>query len=420
MPRDSNGDYSLPAGNPVVTGTVISSNWANTTLDDIATALTNSLDRAGAGGMTGQLKLSNGLIGAPALTWTTEPTSGLYRNAAGDFRYSIASNDVSQWVAGAFRVVNGVVGTPSLSFISDPDTGMYLGAANEVDFAAGGALRFSIGSTVILSGTTHRFQDGVVATPSITFDSDLDTGFYRIGANVLGIAVGGAAVAHATATSFNVDVVQLNEDGNAAGPGYSFENDPDTGMYRVGANQVGLSAGGLGNLLVSDTRIQSTVVHWFANGAVGTPSISFTNDNNTGLYSIGADDLGFTTGGNLRAEINSAGTFLYGGREIGYRSLNPNTQNAGYTLVADDRGREVAAGTSGNFTINNGVFAAGDIITFVNTTGANCTLVQGAGVTFRLMGATGTTGNRTVADYGVATIIAQTAAVFLVGGPGVS
>lgn len=43
MPRDVGGTYTLPAGNPVVTATTITSTWANTTLDDIATALTASL-----------------------------------------------------------------------------------------------------------------------------------------------------------------------------------------------------------------------------------------------------------------------------------------------------------------------------------------------------------------------------------------
>lgn len=47
MARNGSGTYSLPAGNPVVTGTTISSTWANTTLSDIATALTNSLAKDG-------------------------------------------------------------------------------------------------------------------------------------------------------------------------------------------------------------------------------------------------------------------------------------------------------------------------------------------------------------------------------------
>lgn len=43
MPRNGSGTYSLPAGNPVVTGTTISSTWANNTLGDIGTALTQSI-----------------------------------------------------------------------------------------------------------------------------------------------------------------------------------------------------------------------------------------------------------------------------------------------------------------------------------------------------------------------------------------
>ena len=47
MSRNGSGTYTLPAGNPVVTGTTISSTWANTSLSDIATALTQSLAKDG-------------------------------------------------------------------------------------------------------------------------------------------------------------------------------------------------------------------------------------------------------------------------------------------------------------------------------------------------------------------------------------
>lgn len=44
MPRNpTTGVYTLPAGNPVVTNTTVSPTWANTTLQDIAAALTASL-----------------------------------------------------------------------------------------------------------------------------------------------------------------------------------------------------------------------------------------------------------------------------------------------------------------------------------------------------------------------------------------
>lgn len=94
MPRNSSGVYSLPAGNPVVSGAVIASTWANTTMSDLATAMTGSLARNGDGGMTGQLKADAGAIGAPGVTWSAETTSGWYRASAGNFRFAIGGADV--------------------------------------------------------------------------------------------------------------------------------------------------------------------------------------------------------------------------------------------------------------------------------------------------------------------------------------
>lgn len=47
MARNGSGTYSLPSGNPVVTGTTISSTTHNATMSDIATALTQSLAKDG-------------------------------------------------------------------------------------------------------------------------------------------------------------------------------------------------------------------------------------------------------------------------------------------------------------------------------------------------------------------------------------
>lgn len=58
MPRNAQGVYSLPAGNPVVPGTLIETTWANPTMSDIAAALTGSLPRNGSAGMTGPLILN--------------------------------------------------------------------------------------------------------------------------------------------------------------------------------------------------------------------------------------------------------------------------------------------------------------------------------------------------------------------------
>jgi len=43
MARNGAGTYTLPAGNPVTTGTTISSSWANNTLNDLGNAMTASI-----------------------------------------------------------------------------------------------------------------------------------------------------------------------------------------------------------------------------------------------------------------------------------------------------------------------------------------------------------------------------------------
>lgn len=59
MSRNGTGTYNLPAGNPVVTGTSISSTWSNTTLTDIANALSGSVAADGQTPMTGQLDMNS-------------------------------------------------------------------------------------------------------------------------------------------------------------------------------------------------------------------------------------------------------------------------------------------------------------------------------------------------------------------------
>jgi hypothetical protein len=80
--RNSGGTYSLPAGNPVVTGTTISSTTHNSTLNDIATELTDSLSRSGKGPMTAPLELADGSAAAPALSFDNDTDCGWYRIGA--------------------------------------------------------------------------------------------------------------------------------------------------------------------------------------------------------------------------------------------------------------------------------------------------------------------------------------------------
>jgi hypothetical protein len=73
MSRNGSGTYTLPAGNPVVTGTVISTTWANNTMNDLAAAITDSVAADGQTPMTGPLNLnSNKVTNLANATLTTD------------------------------------------------------------------------------------------------------------------------------------------------------------------------------------------------------------------------------------------------------------------------------------------------------------------------------------------------------------
>ncbi len=90
MPRNASGTYTLPSGNPVVAGTTIEASWANTTLNDVANELTNSLSRTGSGGMLAPFRLADGTLGAPGIAFLNETSSGLYRPSASNVGMAVS------------------------------------------------------------------------------------------------------------------------------------------------------------------------------------------------------------------------------------------------------------------------------------------------------------------------------------------
>ena len=108
MARDSSGTYALPAGTAVTSGAVIESAWANALTADLEGEMTNSLDRAGRGGMTGVLKLPDGSVSAPALTFSSNSNLGWYRAGTGDMRLAVGGSDVLKATsAGVAATVTG-------------------------------------------------------------------------------------------------------------------------------------------------------------------------------------------------------------------------------------------------------------------------------------------------------------------------
>ena len=99
------------------------------------------------------------------------------------------------------------------------------------------------------------------------------------------------------------------------------------------------------------------------------------------------------------------------------RSLPQNAQSSGYTLVLADAGKHISI-TTGGVTVPAGVFAIGDSITIYNNSASNQTITTSA-VTCYLVG-TATTGARTLAQRGLATLICVATNTFVITGGGLT
>jgi hypothetical protein len=108
MPRNGSGVYSLPAGNPVVTGTQISSTTHNNTNTDMANALTQSLSADGQTTMTGpQLLFTGSTVPTPASGDNTLKVANTAFVAAVSDLTSLKSINGGQVAGNRNRIING-------------------------------------------------------------------------------------------------------------------------------------------------------------------------------------------------------------------------------------------------------------------------------------------------------------------------
>lgn len=99
-----------------------------------------------------------------------------------------------------------------------------------------GATTAGAARTNLAVGDKHG--DGTVSLPAVSFSGDTNSGMYRIGADNIGFAANGAKV-----FEYNTAAL-LGPAGTVSLPGIGFHADPDSGMYRIGANNVGFAVNG--------------------------------------------------------------------------------------------------------------------------------------------------------------------------------
>jgi hypothetical protein len=269
MSRNGSGTYTLPAGNPVVTGTTISSTWANTTLTDIGTALTGSLATDGQTTATGNLKMGNNRI------------TGLADGIASTDGATVSQVNAS--VAGL-----GTMSTQNANNVAITGGAISGTTASFTTFTASGTASFtSTGAVKVPVGTTAQQPSPVTGMIRYNSSNGNFEGYYASAWSSLGNAAGSntqvqynnsGALAGSSALTFNGTTLQATVLQTATlntPTGVLATQNGMTGIAKAWVNYNGNTNTILGSFNVSSVTVNAT----------GDFSINFTTAMPNATYS---------------------------------------------------------------------------------------------------------------------------------------
>ena len=167
---------------------------------------------------------------------------------------------------------------------------------------------------------------------------------------------------------------------------------------------------------VSLSNVSGVSVSSIANGTSNV-SVSALNGNVT-VATAGVNALTIDTSQNVTTSSSITSGTSVSDLKGNVRQLPINNQTSAYVLIAGDTGKTISI-TTGGVTVNSGIFSAGDNITIYNNSSSNQTITQGTSVTIRQAG-TANTGSRTLAQYGICTLLCVASNTFTISGAGLS
>jgi len=140
--------------------------------------------------------------------------------------------DQSAAFSGQILAQSGTVSAPGLSFSSNPTYGLYRISSTAIGISAGG-----VDAITIDNSQRCTFAAGSAAAPCICLGSD--HGLYRINSTAWGASVAGVSTLQLTTGQV------LFFDGTAAAPGLASISTPTTGFYRASSNTIGITSLGI-------------------------------------------------------------------------------------------------------------------------------------------------------------------------------
>jgi len=245
------------------------------------------------------------------------------------------------------RVGNGTVGAPSYSFLSDTNTGIYRPAEDTLVFVEGGAEAMRIDSSgnvgIGLASPTQKLH---------VSGNILSTGSIDAGTQFLGVSAD-----------------------TAAAPSFSFTNDTDTGIFRTGANSLGLATGGVNRVtiaaagvsfigvtvngitkaMINLANVENTALStWPGSTSITTLGTIALGTWNASTIAVARGGTGATDAAGARTNLGAQATIT--GAATSITSSNLTVSRA---LVSDGGGKvAVSAVTSGELGYLSGVTSA--------------------------------------------------------------
>jgi hypothetical protein len=333
---------------------------------------------------------------APATTYAYMPwadtTAGLFkiRNGANSAWITLYQLD-GEWSTIALE--NGTAAAPSLYFKdSGTDTGLFSAGTDQVNIATAGVERVEWGTSEVVfndSGENYDFRvegdtrpnlllvdasadsvgvdgtlkvtngvaelaDGTAAAPSLTFGSDTNTGIYRVGADTLGIAAGGVKVGEFGSNGIT-GVVRTSTAVTASGTAVDFTSIPSW-VKRV-------------TVMLSAVSLSGTALVRFR---LGDSTIATSGYSGVGSYvaAAGAASVAQTAGFDIYTSGTPSSSAAYSG-SITFVNVSGNTWVASGVFAA-------AAGNLGTFPVA-GTITLTTALTQVRITTSNGTDTFDAG-----------------------------------------
>ncbi|MFT6525413.1 MAG: cell division protein FtsB, partial [Bacteriovoracaceae bacterium] len=292
---------------------------------------TGDLMANGSMAMTGNFQLSsNNIIGvasiqssagsaaAPSYTFTADTNTGIYSPSADNLalatggveRLSVSPSGgigigIASPPASAILEISSTtqgflmprMTTAQMNGISTPDNGLHIynTTTNSMHFyngsawinSAGGAGFAADGSTP-MTGQFRAIATSGSASPAISFNGDTDTGMFSAGPDKIGFSVNG------------LQEVVIQSASGTNSPVLSFKGDLGSGITAGTSATV--------TMIISNNKIADFTTQGIAvSGSNAGPHYSFLGDLNSGMSSMGPNQLGFATNNVERLRIDGAG-----------------------------------------------------------------------------------------------------------------